>query len=140
MRRGGSVSGAVSLVMIFCVLCLAVFATLTYATAERERRLTELTVNSTATYYAADAEAVRIVAALDRGGTPDTAAEITESSDLFDDGSDLAEFSLPVSDNQSLFVRVRLRPDGTHDVLAWRTVYTGAWESEDSIEIWDGEF
>ena len=139
MRRGGGVSGAVSLVMIFCVLCLAVFAALTCATAERERRLTELTADSAAAYYAADAEAVRIVAALGRGERPDTEAEITETLDVFDDGSSLAEFSLPVSDKLSLFVRARLRPDGTYDVLTWRTVYTGAWESEDSIEIWDGE-
>ena len=50
MRRGGSVSGAVSLVMIFCVLCLAVFATLTYVTADRERQLAELTARSAADY------------------------------------------------------------------------------------------
>ena len=67
MRRGGSVSGAVSLVMIFCVLCLVVFSTLTYVTADRERQLSELTAQRAEAYYAADAEATRIVAALIRG-------------------------------------------------------------------------
>lgn len=36
MRRGGTVSGAVSLVMIFAVLCLTVFSVLTLSTAVGE--------------------------------------------------------------------------------------------------------
>ena len=43
MKRGGSISGAVTLVMIFCVLCMAVFAALTLMTAKREAALTEVT-------------------------------------------------------------------------------------------------
>ena len=64
MKRGGGVSGAVSLVMIFCVLCLAVFAVLTLATADREAKLAEMTARSAADYYEADHRAVEIAAAL----------------------------------------------------------------------------
>lgn len=39
MRRGGTVSGAVSLVMIFVVLCLTVFSVLTLSTAVGESKL-----------------------------------------------------------------------------------------------------
>ena len=46
MRRGGSVSGAVSLVMIFCILCLVIFSVLTLATADREYRLSEMTARN----------------------------------------------------------------------------------------------
>ena len=42
MKRGGTVCGAVSLTVIFCVLCMAVFAALTFVTANRERVLSEL--------------------------------------------------------------------------------------------------
>ena len=62
MKRGGGVSGAVSLVMIFCVLCLAVFAVLTLATADREAKLAEMTARSAADYYEADRRAVEIAA------------------------------------------------------------------------------
>ena len=140
MRRGGSVSGAVSLVMIFCVLCLAVFATLTYATADRERQLSELTEQRAAEYYAADAEATRIVAALSRGEAPDADIEITETLDLWDDGSRMIEFRVPAGGEQELCVCVRLHPDGTYDILRWETGYAGEWETNDTIDIWDGDF
>ena len=139
MRRGGSVSGAVSLVMIFCVLCLAVFATLTYVTADRERQLAELTAQRAAEYYAADAEATRIVVALSRGEEPDTDVEITGTMDWSDD-SMLYEFHVPAGGEQELSVCVQLYPDGTYDILFWSTGYAGDWEANDTIDIWDGDF
>ena len=43
MKRGGTMTGAVSLVMIFCVLCMAVFAVLTLSTAaHREKTPTQI--------------------------------------------------------------------------------------------------
>lgn len=140
MRRGGSVSGAVSLVMIFCVLCLAVFATLTYVTADRERQLSELTAQRAAEYYAADAEATRCLAALSRGVAPDAGAEITETLDFWNDASRMIEFRVPAGGEQELYVRVRLYPDGRYDILRWDTGYAGAWETNDTIDIWDGDF
>ena len=141
MRRGGSVSGAVSLVMIFCVLCLMVFATLTYVTADRERQLAELTAERAAEYYAADAEATRIVAALSRGETPD--ADVVWSNDghsaaLQPEGS-IADFGVPINDTQELHVRAALR-DGACEILDWSTAYAGDWETNDTIDIWDGDF
>lgn len=142
MRRGGSVSGAVSLVMIFCVLCLTVFATLTYVTADRERQLAELTAERTAEYYAADAEAARIVAALARGAASDagTVEAMSGTDDLWDDGSSLYEFRVPASGEQELSVSLRLYPDGKYEILSWSTGYVGGWETNDTINIWDGDF
>ena len=67
MRRGGTVCGAVSLTVIFCVLCMAVFAALTFVTANRERVLSELDAQRAAEFYRADCEATRIAAALRSG-------------------------------------------------------------------------
>ena len=64
MKRSGGVSGAVSLVMIFCVLCLAVFAVLTLSTAVREQGLAELTAQRAREYYEADADAVAALVAI----------------------------------------------------------------------------
>ena len=139
MRRGGSVSGAVSLVMIFCVLCLVVFATLTYVTADRERQLAALNAERAAAYYAADAEASRIVAALARGEEPPADAAVTQEMNWEDD-SVLYSFRVPAGGEQELSVRMRLKLDGSSEILSWRTVYAGDWEANDSIEIWDGDF
>ena len=122
MKRGGSVSGAVSLVMIFCVLCLAVFAALTLATAERERGLSELSAQRAAEYYAADRRAVEIAAALAAGEIPEGVA-----------------FSLPAGGDLMLEVRLEISEAGEISVLCWRTVYSGGWDVDDTITLWDGD-
>ena len=131
MRRGGSVSGAVSLVMIFCVLCLVVFTVLTLSTAVREQQLSDLTAERAQSYYQADAKAVETVAALRRG---EISPEVRYTQD---DGAALAEFSIPAGGDLSLEVEVRLT-DTQCEILRWQTVYTGSWEIDDTIEVWDG--
>lgn len=141
MKRGGGVSGAVSLVMIFCVLCLAVFAVLTLATADRERNLAELTARNAAAYYEADRQAVEIVAALREGGTIPSDIEIEHICSEYQGGSaESASFSVPIDDNQALEVEVMLRDvDGSFRVLRWQTAYVGPWEIDESLDVWDGQ-
>lgn len=145
MKRGGSVSGAVSLVMIFCVLCLAVFSVLTLATADREAKLSAMTAQNAADYYAADTLAVAIVAALQDGSplpVDEEDVEITHIFSEYPDGTtETAEFSLPIGDDLTLHVAVLLRDkDGkTCKILRWQTEYTGSWEVNDSWAVWDGE-
>ena len=128
MKRSGGVSGAVSLVMIFCVLCLAVFAVLTIATADREAKLTAMTARNAADYYASDREAVKIAAALRSGGPVPEGVGIREGR---------AAFSLPVGENQTLYVEMDL---SSGDILRWQTAYTGSWEPEDTMTVWDGQY
>ena len=130
MRKSGGVSGAVSLVMIFCVLCLAVFSVLTLATAERESRLSEMTAGHAAEYYRADYNATIIVAALQNGSPLPADVEIVWDGDT-------ASFLLPMGDSQGLDVAVSLS-GGTCEILRWRTVYTGSWEPDYYLNLWDG--
>ncbi len=142
MKRGGGVSGAVSLVMIFCVLCLAVFAVLTIATADREAKLSEMTAQNAADYYEADRQAVEIVAALRDGRTLPVDVEIEHVLSTYPDGPvETAAFSLPFGDSQALRVEVMLGDqDGkTCQILRWQTEYTGEWEIDSSMPVWDGE-
>lgn len=142
MKRGGGVSGAVSLVMIFCVLCLAVFSVLTLATADRESKLSAMTARNAADYYEADRLAVSVVAALrDRSALPADVEIAHHIYAFYPDGSvEDAEFSIPIGDNQALDVAVRLRDQAgkTCDILRWQTVYTGSWEPVDTLPVWDG--
>lgn len=132
MKRGGGVSGAVSLVMIFCVLCMAVFSVLALATAAREESLAALTAERAASYYEADRQAVEIVAALQAGG--DVQADITYTSTP---AGTQAEFTLPAGGELSLEVCVLLNGKSC-EILRWRTVYSGDWAADDTIELWDG--
>lgn len=130
MRRSGGVSGAVSLVMIFCVLCLAVFSVLTLATADRESRLSEMTAKNAAEYYEADYHATVIAAAL-RNGAP-----LPTDVDVVWDG-DTASFRLPMGDSLGLDVAISVH-GGSYEILRWQTVYTGDWQPDDYLELWDG--
>lgn len=128
MRRGGGVSGAVSLVMIFCTLCLVIFSMLTLATAERETRLSQMTAENAAEYYRADYDATVIVAALQSGTNLDVEIQW--------DG-DTASFLLPIGESLGLDVAVAVH-DGTCEILRWQTVYTGTWEPDGSLNLWQG--
>ena len=132
MRKSGGVSGAVSLVMIFCVMCLAVFSVLTLATADRESRLSEMTARHAAEYYRADYNATVIAAALKNGGSPpaDLNVDIVWSSDT-------ARFLLPMGDSLGLDVAISLR-GGAYEILRWQTVYTDSWESDFYLDLWNG--
>ena len=132
MRKSGGVSGAVSLVMIFCVLCLSVFSVLTWTAADRESKLSEMTAQNAAEYYRADYKATVIAAAL-KSGSPipeDLDVDITWEGDT-------ASFLLPVGDSLSLDVAVSIH-GGKCEILRWRTVYTGSWEPDGYLNLWDG--
>lgn len=131
MKRGGGVSGAVSLVMIFCVLCLAVFAVLTLATADREAKLAEMTAQNAADYYEADRRAVEVAAALQRGKSVPGDVAVTWSGDV-------ASFTIPISGDQSLDAAVRVQAGKPCEIIRWRTAYTGAWEPDEYLNVWDG--
>ena len=133
MKRGGSVSGAVSLVMIFCVLCLAIFTVLTYATAQREQKLSDVNARMAREYYEADTKAKQIVSDILAGKEPtvDHLKEETEFGTTY-------SFSIPAGGEQALTVQVAI-DRGECTVLKWQTVYVGEWEPDYSLDVWDGE-
>ena len=63
--------GGISLLVAFAVLCLTVFALLSLSTVQAQSRLADASLETVAQYYAADAEAVRILALLRSGESPD---------------------------------------------------------------------
>ena len=131
MKRGGTMTGAVSLVMIFCVLCMAVFAVLTLSTAVREQGLADLTAQRAAEYYEADRQAAEIAAALIAG----EAVEADVSYELTGEGA-VASYVVPAGGE--LLLEVRLLLTGSeYEVLAWRTIYVGDWTPDNSMELLD---
>lgn len=133
MKRGGSISGAVSLVMIFCVLCLAIFAVLTFATAQREQKLSLLNAQRATDYYEADAKATGIISDLLAG--KEISIDCIKASDA--DGVRYS-FSIPAGGEQELAVEV-LISGSKYKILKWKTVFVGDWEPDYSLDVWDGE-
>ena len=130
MKKSGGVSGAVSLVMIFCVLCLTVFSVLTLAAADRESKLSKMTARNAAEYYRADRDATVIAAALRNGGPLPADVEVVWEGDT-------ASFRLPVGDTLGLDVALSVQ-GGAYEILRWQTVYSGSWEPDEFLNLWDG--
>ena len=90
--------GGASLLVVFAVLCLTVFALLSLSTVRANGRLSEASAQAVADYYAADCAAQEILARLRN-------EELPEGVDV--DG-DTYRFSCPISEGQTLEAEVRL--------------------------------
>lgn len=125
--------GGVSLLVVFAVLCLTVFALLSLATVQADSRLSEASARAVSDYYAADYEAQCILARLRAGERPEG---VTYS------GSGLlyALYAVPISDTQELQVSVILQgiADREYIIQQWKVASTQEWVADDGLDLWDG--
>ena len=122
--------GGSSLLVIFAVLCLTVFALLALSTAQAGERLSSQSLQAVEAYYQADSRAEAILARLRLGELP---PEVTA------EGAGVYAYTCPISDTQALFVRVRVEEDGGYALLRWQAASTARWEAEEGLSVWDGE-
>ena len=127
-RFSFSIVGASSLVVIFAILCITIFALLSVSTANAEEALSINSADHVKEYYAADAEAEIILADIRAGNMPD-GVKFTGST---------YEYACKIDENQELQVEV-LVEEGSYTVKRWQTVYTGDWQNDDSLNVWDGQ-
>lgn len=80
-----------SLLVIFAVLCLTIFALLSLSTGRADGRLTEISAKSVREYYAADTKAEEILAELRNGNLP---PEVEKDGDIY-------RYTCIVSDTQT---------------------------------------
>ena len=128
MSVGPPPVGGSSLLVIFAVLCLTVFAMLTLSTARADDRLADASVEAVSAYYRADAEAESVLSRLRSGQVPDGVAV---SGDLF-------TYTCAISDTRALQVKVRV--DGSrYTILRWQEESTAAWNPETELDVWTGK-
>lgn len=142
--------GGSSLLVIFAVLCLVIFALLSLSTVRTDVRLAEKSREFVTAYYAADSEAQKILAQLRCGETPEgvTIEEIETESDPESDTETqpapetetgrLCSYTCKLSSEQSLSVEVLVTGE-EYSVQRWQVVSTTAFETADTITVWDGE-
>ena len=121
--------GGSSLLVIFAVLCLTVFALLGLSAVQAGGRLSQKMVDSVEAYYEADCMAEELYARLRLGELP---AEVMQEGDTY-------TYVCPVSETTELQV-VLYKTGEQWEVIRWNVVSTAAWESDDSLDLWDGEF
>lgn len=136
--------GIASLVVIFAVLALTIFAVLSVSTASQEKKLSEQYAASVSAYWAADeacTEKANALGALWKSGATAEMLQIQArqlGADVAADGADLLiSYSEPISDIASL--QVTLRVGAAFEITEWRSVTeTGDWSPDNSLPVWKG--
>ena len=113
------VVGGTSLLIVFAVLCLMVFALLTLSTVQADGRLSDASLKAATDYYAADTEAETIYAQL-RQGTVPTGVKVE---------GNLYTYQCEISETQTLSVRLQKSEAGWR-VLQWKAVSTIEWNTD----------
>ena len=119
--------GGSSLLVIFAVLCLVVFALLGCATVQADGRLSAVSAQAVADYYRADAQAEEILAQLRGGDIPE--GVIREGNRY--------RYQCPVSEKQILQVIVDISGE-SYTIRQWSVCSTANWEEENNTSVWDG--
>ncbi len=127
-RFSPPVVGGSSLLVMFAVLCLTVFALLSLGTVQADRRLSDASERAVRGYYEADLQAEELFARLRAGEIP---AGMEAEGDTY-------RYACKISDTQALCVTVQKKPEGW-SVLQWQAVSTTDWQEDDSLPVWDGE-
>ena len=123
-----SIVGSSSLLVIFAVLCLTVFALLGLSTVLADSRLLTNSSKMVMAYYSADTQAEEILAQLRQGIIPDNVQEQNDHS---------YQYICPISEQQALYVHVVVY-DSTWDVLQWRVITAEQAETDELLSLWDG--
>lgn len=120
-------AGGISLLVAFAVLCLTVFALLSLSTVQAQKRLADASLEAVTDYYAADGEALRVLALLLMGKVPEGVA--------YSDG--IYSYTCLVSETQMLEVEIRLL-EGKYDIVRWQAVPDGQDGEENGFDLWNG--
>lgn len=128
MKEEYSIStlGGTSLMVIFSVLCLTIFALMSLSTAKVGDQLSDSMQNAVKAYYAADNEAEKTLAALRQG---EYLPEVEEA-----DG--ICSYRCPINERANLHVAVEMEGD-SYTVLQWQAVVDDSMIME-TQELWDG--
>jgi len=127
-KKGMTLVGGSSLLVIFATLCFTVFALLTLSTVKADLRLADASVQSVEDYYRADCEAEEILAALRAGKIPE---------DVVREGNTYS-YACKISETGELQVVVEAEGDN-YRILKWKAVSVADWIPEEYIEVWTPE-
>lgn len=119
--------GGASLLVVFAVLCITVFALLSLSTVQANSRLSREYVQSVEDYYAADGEAQAILARIRAGELPEG---VTQDGDIY-------TYTCAVSGSLVLEAEVRVYGNDC-EILRWQTVPAVEWVAGAEPGLWTG--
>jgi hypothetical protein len=128
-------AGSASIVLVFAVLCLTIFALITLASAENDKAMSNAEAKLVKGYYQADTLAELILSdIIEAMPIPDIVRGIEIESKRQDDIY-IVTFSCPISDRKELYVQVAVYDDYYY-ILAWHMRNTVKWEADPGLPVW----
>ena len=119
--------GGSSLLAIFAVLTLCVFALLSLSTVLAEKRLSEAAAQSVQRYYEAESQAEELLARLKNGDIPDNMTE-----------EGIYRCTVPISGQQLLQMDVE-NTNGQWRMLRRQVVIQETALTDDTLPVWTGQ-
>ena len=141
-RSAGIHVGSASMIMIFAVLCLTVFAALSYVTANQEQKLAQKSALAMEQYYEADWQCevyYEQVYNLLKAGV--AAKELPQHLDVEVTEAGTKAFiayAVEIDERQQLQVRL-IAENGALRTEEWAVSAIVPYEYSDEITVWDGE-
>lgn len=145
--------GYVSVMLIFAVICLTVFAVMSFRAASANDGFNVRSGDYLKEYYAADSAAKSRLAELD--GIAKSAAESGFFEEEFEAAAETIEgvtltrimngysanWAVKINDRQELAISVEFTSDGGCEITRWQSRTVSTEDSSDShLGVWDGSF
>lgn len=125
--------GTSYLLVIFVILCLVTFATLSLSSAKRDQSYSQQLAGRETAYCEANAKAAQIMAQIDDA----FAIRQIEGVTAEEDGANLdISYVVPVTDSQNLEVEILADPvKGTQKVVKWKESASEKWEEKSTLPV-----
>ncbi len=142
--------GSTSILMVFSILCLTIFAVLSFVTTNYERKLSEKTAAVVFNFYQADNQAEEILAEIQAmfsiNPEPDQLDTFFDEyqqedflvSSLKDSKNFSFSYEVPIDEKQNLHISADAK-NGIIIVNSWKISSTGSWAPDNRLEVWAGE-
>lgn len=151
-KNAGIGVGYITVMIIFAILCLTVFAVLSFRAAGSNDALNDRAGNYLKDYYAADMSAKEILSQLDEisfelkgsaffaEGFEEAAGSIEGVSVKSLPNGCTAEYSVSINDRQSIFASVTFFDNGDYKINEWKNITNDTFEDDPGLNVWDGTF
>lgn len=153
--RGNIQIGTSSLILIFTVLCMVVFSTLSLASARSEGNLAVKTESSVHDFYAADCIAEEQLNEINRtilknaenaGNSQEFQAMMNSMGDVYDELENKITFTVKINEEQFLLISLKVfdysmikQEQKNFEILSWRVQNAVDYEIDVDMPVWDGE-
>lgn len=151
-QKVGAGVGYVSVMLIFAVICLTIFAVFSFKAAVSSERMNDRSGEFLKQYYAADSSAKETLSALndlalEAAGSFDFEEELAASAERIEGvsakaaaGGVLMSYTVAINECQEIAAGVVFSNDGKYEIKTWRTQNTGSESSDNGLNVWDGTF